>query len=105
VDYAKNSYHDEFIDFLPHISFHVPSHFSQGPDHCPSSYVSRKSGLITGCFGVDLLSHCGVVHLPCRHGFPARSVYSHVEPSRCDSQCFPIVVRVPLAQMVRCKGL
>jgi hypothetical protein len=28
VNYARNSYHDEFIDFLPHFSSHVPSHFS-----------------------------------------------------------------------------
>jgi hypothetical protein len=33
VNYARNSYHDEFIDFLPHISSRVPSHFSHGPNH------------------------------------------------------------------------
>jgi hypothetical protein len=27
VDYARNSYHDEFIDFSPHISSRAPSHF------------------------------------------------------------------------------
>jgi hypothetical protein len=27
IDYARNSYHDEFIDFLPHFSSHAPSHF------------------------------------------------------------------------------
>jgi hypothetical protein len=28
VDYARNSYHDEFIDFPPHFSSHAPSYFS-----------------------------------------------------------------------------
>jgi hypothetical protein len=33
VDNARNSYHDEFIDFLLHNSSHALSHFSHGPNH------------------------------------------------------------------------
>jgi hypothetical protein len=33
VDDARNSYHNEFIDFLPRISSRAPSHFSHGPNH------------------------------------------------------------------------
>jgi hypothetical protein len=33
VNYSKNSYRNEFIDFLPHISSRAPSHFSHGPNH------------------------------------------------------------------------
>jgi hypothetical protein len=33
ADYARNSYHDEFIDFLPHFSSRAPSHFSHGPNY------------------------------------------------------------------------
>jgi hypothetical protein len=33
VDYARLSYHNEFIDFLPHISSRAPSHLSHGPNH------------------------------------------------------------------------
>jgi hypothetical protein len=33
VDYTRNSYHDEFIDFLPHFSSRALSHFSHGPNH------------------------------------------------------------------------
>jgi hypothetical protein len=33
VDYARNSYHNEFIDFLPHISTSAMSYFSHGPNH------------------------------------------------------------------------
>jgi hypothetical protein len=40
-EYARNSYHDEFIDFLPrsyshaspHTSSHALSYFSHGPNH------------------------------------------------------------------------
>jgi hypothetical protein len=88
VDYARNSYHDEFIDFLPHISSRAPSHFSHRPDHCSFCFGLRKSGLVTGPFGVDSRSHHGV-RLPRRHDFPARSFYSHLELSRFDSPRFP----------------
>jgi hypothetical protein len=42
---------------------------------------------VLDCFGVDPRSHHGVcpVH---KHGFPARGIYSHFEPSRFDSPCF-----------------
>jgi hypothetical protein len=33
VDYTRNSYHNEFIDFSPHISSRAPSHFSHKPNH------------------------------------------------------------------------
>jgi hypothetical protein len=33
VDYAINSYHNEFNDFPPHISSRAPSHFRHGPNH------------------------------------------------------------------------
>jgi hypothetical protein len=32
-DYARNSYRDEFIDFLPRTSSHALSHFFYGPNH------------------------------------------------------------------------
>jgi hypothetical protein len=40
VDYAINSYHDEFIDFPPHISSHAPSRFPNGPNHCSHGFGS-----------------------------------------------------------------
>jgi hypothetical protein len=106
VDYARNSYHDEFINFPPHFSSHAPSHFSHGPNHCSYGFGSRESSLVPGCFGVDPRSHHGV-HPPRRHGFRARRVYSQFQPSRFDGPRFAllVMVHVPLAQMVRCKGL
>jgi hypothetical protein len=88
ADYARNSYHDEFIDFLPHFSSRAPSHFSHEPNHHSYGFGSRESGLVLGRFGVDPLSHRGV-RPPHRHGFPARGVYSHFEPSRFDGPGFP----------------
>jgi hypothetical protein len=32
-DYARNPYHDEFIDFPPHTYYHAPSHFIHVPNH------------------------------------------------------------------------
>jgi hypothetical protein len=46
VDYARNSYHDEFIDFPPHISSRAPSHFSHRPNHRSYGFGSRESDLV-----------------------------------------------------------
>jgi hypothetical protein len=88
VDYARNSYHTEFIDFLPHISSCSLFHFPHGPNHRSYGFGSQESGLVPRCFGVDPHSYCGV-RPPCRHGFSARIVYSHIESSRFDSPHFP----------------
>jgi hypothetical protein len=66
-------------------------------------------------FGVDPCSHRGV-RPPCRHGFFARAVYSHIEPSHFDGPCFPrhdshpthsngevqMTVKTYLGHMVKC---
>jgi hypothetical protein len=39
-DYARNSYPDEFIDFLPHTSSCSSSHFFHGPNHCSYGFGS-----------------------------------------------------------------
>jgi hypothetical protein len=115
VDYARNSYHDEFIDFLPHFSSHAPSHFSHGSNHHSYGFGSRESGLVPGCFGVDPRSHRGVC--PSRkHGFPIRGVYSHFELSHFDDPRFPrhgsrptrsngevqSIVKTSLSRMIKC---
>jgi hypothetical protein len=87
VDYARNLYHDEFINFLDYISFHAPSHFSHWPNHRSYGFGSRESGLVPRRFGVDSHSHRGV-HPPCRHSFFTRDVYSHLEPSCFDGPRF-----------------
>jgi hypothetical protein len=37
-DYAKNSYRDEFIDFLPCTSSCASSRFFHGPNHCSYAF-------------------------------------------------------------------
>jgi hypothetical protein len=40
LDYARNSYHDEFIDFPPHTSSRASPHFFHGPNHCSHDFIS-----------------------------------------------------------------
>jgi hypothetical protein len=70
---------------------------------------------VPGCFDVDPHFHHGV-RPPRRHGFPARGVYSHFEPSRFDGPHFPrrgshptrsngevqMIVKTSLSCMVKC---
>jgi hypothetical protein len=80
VDYARNSYHNEFIDFLPH--------FSHGTNHRSNDFGSRESGFVPRRFGFNPRSYRGS-RPPCRHGSPARGVYSHFEPSCFDGPRLP----------------
>jgi hypothetical protein len=40
MDYTRNSYHDEFIDFSPHFYSHASSHFFHGPNNCSYGFGS-----------------------------------------------------------------
>jgi hypothetical protein len=42
VNYAENSYHDEFINFSPHFSSRAPSHFSHVPNNRSYDFGSRE---------------------------------------------------------------
>jgi hypothetical protein len=88
VDYARNSYQNEFIDFPPHISSCAPSCFSHGSNHRSYGFGSRESGFVPRRFGFDPCSHHGA-RPPCRHGSPTRGAYSHFEPSHFDGPRFP----------------
>jgi hypothetical protein len=88
VDYARNIYHDELINFSPHFSSRAPSHFLHGPNHRSYGFGLLKSGLVPGRFGVDPRYHHDVCP-PCRHGSPARGVYSNFLLSHFDSPHFP----------------
>jgi hypothetical protein len=88
VDYARNSYHDEFIDFPPHLSSHALSYLSHEPNHRSYDFGSREYSLMPGRFGVIPHSHRGV-RPPRRHDFPTRDVYSQFELSGLDGPLFP----------------
>jgi hypothetical protein len=91
-EYARNSYHDEFFDFLPRASprtsSHALSHFSHGPNHCSYSFGSRKNSFVPKCFSYDSRPHRGI-HFPRRYGFPAGGSYTHFKPIHLDSPHFP----------------
>jgi hypothetical protein len=87
-DYARNLYHDEFIDFLPRTSSHASPHFFHGRNHHSYGFGSQENNFVPRRFGYGTRPHRGD-RPQRRHGFPARGAYSHFESSRFDSPCFP----------------
>jgi hypothetical protein len=95
-DYARNSYHDEFIDFLPCSyscslslsSSHALSHFSHGPNHHSYGFGSRENNFVPRRFGYGPHHHHGD-HPPRWHGFLAGGSYTHFEPRHLDGPYFP----------------
>jgi hypothetical protein len=77
-DYARNTYRDEFIDFLPHsysralprTSSRALSHFSHGPNHHSYGFGSKVNNFVPRCFGYSPRPHCGD-RFSHRNNFPA----------------------------------
>jgi hypothetical protein len=86
-DYARNSYHNEFLDFLPCTSSHALSHFFHEPNHCSYDFGSRENSFVPRCFGHDPRSHCGDRPLH-RHNFPAGGSYTRFELRHLDGPRF-----------------
>jgi hypothetical protein len=103
LDYARNSYHDEFIDFMhhsyshvlprsysrasPHTSSRALSHFSHVPNHHLYGFGSGENRFVPRRFGYGPRSYCGD-RTPCRHGFPAGGSYTRFEPRHLDNPHF-----------------
>jgi hypothetical protein len=104
VEYAINSYRDEFIDFSPRSYSHVLprfysrasprtssrafTQFSYGPNHHSYGFGSRENHFEPRRFGYDPRPHHDDRFLR-RPGFPAGGSYTHFEPSHLDGPCFP----------------
>jgi hypothetical protein len=96
LDYARNSYHDEFIDFpprsyshaLPHTSSHALSYFSHEPNHHLYGFGSQENNFVPRCFDYIPCLHRDD-RFPRRHGFPTGGSYTHLEPRHLDSPHFP----------------
>jgi hypothetical protein len=104
VEYARNSYRDEFIDFPPHSYSHVPpcfySHasprtsscafhqFSYGPNHHSYGFGSRENRFEPKCFCYGPRPHRGDRFL-CRPGFTTGGSHTHLEPRHLDGPHFP----------------
>jgi hypothetical protein len=94
VEYARNSYRDEFIDFPPRSYSHVPpgfyshastrtssrvfSQFSYGPNHRSYDFGSRENRFETKHFGYDPCPCRGDL-FPRKPDFPAGGLYTHFE--------------------------
>jgi hypothetical protein len=87
-DYARNSYRDEFIDFLPCTSSHDSPCFFHGPNHHSYGFGSQENRFVPRCFGYVPRPHRDDCP-PRRHGFPARGAYSQFELSCFDGPRFP----------------
>jgi hypothetical protein len=95
-DYVRNSYHDEFSDFLPcsyshalpRSSSHALSHFSHGPNHRSYGFGSRENNFVARRFGYNPRPHHGDC-FSCRPGLSAGGSYTHFEPRHLDGQRFP----------------
>jgi hypothetical protein len=103
-EYARKSYHDEFLDLpprsysrvpprlypraLPRTFLHALSHFSHGPNHHLYGFGSRENHFEPRRFGYGPRAH-RVDHFPRMPGFPTGGSHSHFEPRHLDSPRFP----------------
>jgi hypothetical protein len=95
LDYARNSYRDEFSDFPPHsfsralprISSHALSHFSHGSNHRSYGFGLQENNFVPRRFGYDPCLNCGD-RFPRRPSFPARGSRTHFESRHLDGLHF-----------------
>jgi hypothetical protein len=96
LDYARNSYRNEFTDFpprsysraSPRTCSHALSHFSHGPNHRSYGFGSRENIFVPRRFSYGPGPHHGD-RTPRKHGFPIVGSYTHFEPRHLDSPHFP----------------
>jgi hypothetical protein len=112
VEYARNSYRDEFLDLsprsysrvpprsysrasshtflcaLPHTSSCALPQFAHGPNHRSYGFGSRENCCVPKRFGYGSRPHRGD-RFPCRPGFPAGGAHTHFESRHLDGPRFP----------------
>jgi hypothetical protein len=112
VEYARDSYCDEFIDFPPRSYSHVPPRsysrasprtfsralprtssgalpqFAHGPNHHSYGFGPRENRFEPRCFGYGPRPHRGD-RLPRRSGFPTGGSFLHFESRHLDGPRFP----------------
>jgi hypothetical protein len=102
--YARNSYHDEFIDFSSHsysrvlscsyshasprTSSRSLSHFSLGSNYRSYGFDSRENRFEPRRFGYDPRPHRGD-RFPRRPDFSAVGSHTHFDLRHLDGPCFP----------------
>jgi hypothetical protein len=120
VEYDRDSYRDEFIDFPPRSYSRVllrfyscaltrnfsraSPQFAHGPNHCLYGFGPRESRFEPRCFGyvslliVVIVSRVGLV-------FPLEGPSPTLSRDTWTIHIFSVVVHVLVGQVVRCKGL
>jgi hypothetical protein len=104
VEYARDSYRDEFIDFPPRSYSHVPPRFysrassrtfsctlpqiAHEPNHCSYGFGPQENHFEPRRFLYGPRPHRGD-RLPCRLGFPAAGSFPHFESRHLDGPRFP----------------
>jgi hypothetical protein len=112
VEYARDSYRDEFIDFLPrsyshvlprfysrasprtfscalpHTSSSASTQFAHGPNHRSCGFGPQENRFEPGRGGYGPPPHRGD-RFPHRPSFPARGYFPHFESRHLDGPCFP----------------
>jgi hypothetical protein len=96
LEYARNSYRDEFFDFpprsysriLPHTTSRALTHFSHGPNHGSYDFGSWENSFVRRHFCYGARPHRGD-HFPHRPGFPTGGSHTHFEPRHLDGPRFP----------------
>jgi hypothetical protein len=99
VEYARDSYHDEFIDFPPRSYSHVPPRFysrasprtfsralpqfAHGPNHHSYGFGPRENRFESRRFGYGPRPHHGD-RFPRRLGFPTGGSFPHFESRHLD---------------------
>jgi hypothetical protein len=94
-EYARNSYHDEFFDFLPRsysralprTSTRALPQFSHGSNHHSYGFDSRENRFVPRCFGYGPRPHRGD-HFPRGPDFPLRGFHTHFELRHLDGPHF-----------------
>jgi hypothetical protein len=128
IEYARDSYRDEFIDFPPRSHSHIPSRFyscasprtfsrvlsrtsfsaspqfSHGPNHRSYGFGPRQNRFEPRRFGYGSRPHRGD-RFPRVPGFPIVGSFPTLSRVTWTVHAFPVGVHGPLSQVVRCKGL
>jgi hypothetical protein len=120
VEYARNSYRDEFFYVPPQSYSRIPSHsysrasphtfsraspqLAHGPNHRSYGFGPRENRFEPRRFGYGPRPRHSD-RFPRRPGFPAGGSFTHFELRHLDGPRFLIMVQAPLSQVVRCKGL
>jgi hypothetical protein len=104
VEYDRDSYRDELINFLPHSYSHFParsysrasprtfscvvSHFSFGPNHRSYGFDPQENHFVPRRLGYDPHPHYGD-RFPRKPDFLAGGAHTHFEPRHLDDPYFP----------------